>query len=688
MRKHNLFNNQKTLSNSARLLSGSFHILLAAISLFPVSLFAQEDTLHVKLSETEVLGHRNEVEGQSYVKLRGKALLRAPLFMGEKDVLRSLQLLPGVDAVSDGSSAPSIRGGTSDQSLLLLDGTPFFNASHAYGLISVVDANIIESAELFKGVFPGQYGGRLSGIVNLQTRTLSDNKLHGGISVGTISAAANLEVPLIKDKTYALFSARKSTIDLLLKGAGAISDDLSVPQPSFGDIYGKVIHKFSKDNQLSVSGFYTDDHLNMSSKDAGYRMKYAFSWRTYSGEANWKYKLNDRVYLQSDFYYAGLQNKSKTYIKDKELNIDETQVSKIGEFSVRQSLNWRLTDHLFGAGIAFSQTHFDPIRIESSFGNTAGSSSSLRQLSTTTIWLEDRWSIGSAWSVNPILRATVYSNRTNVRTLLDPRLKVNYQLDHSNSFEANFNMSSQPIDLLRQSSLNFPMDFWTPFADDKIARSGLISLGWKNTFVKNTEFMIEGYYKRIKDQRFIYSFNDFVNYDGGSVYLKGKAYGIETSLRWNPAPFQFMLSYTYSRSLSKLHNEWSGNYQDIPHRVTLWGDYGFALRKKKKANLSFLLNYHTGTPFVLPEGFYPSVDGSHMVGSIPVLPNFRSKRYFRLDINYSITRQLKRGTGTWQFAIMNLTAHRNPYMIYHVDKGYKMMVMIPFLPSVAYRFEF
>lgn len=644
------------------------------------------DTLHVKLKETNIIGVKKNIEGQSHVKLKGEALLRAPLFMGEKDILKSLQLLPGVDAAKDGSSVPSIRGGTTDQSLLLIDGMPFFNTSHAFGLISTIDPNMIESVDLYKGAFPARYGNRLSGIIDMQTKNISENKFRGGVSVGTISASGNLEIPVVKDKTYFLLTGRRSTIDLIAKGVRLIQEESTIPEPAFGDVYGKLTHRFSPKSQLTMSGSFTDDHLSFPSKGVDYKSNFSFNWRTAFGEANWMYTLNENLNSHTKVYYNQLRNQRKTLIKDSHTSMDDKLSSEVGEWSVRQMFDYKKGKHRVNSGISFSQTAFKPLRYSDMLAQESFDESKI--LSSGAVWIEERWNPNSKWSITPMLRATLYSNQTDTKFIADPRLRINYALNNDNLFEFNLNSSSQPIDIAGQSALNFPMEFWMPFGNNKISRSELVSLGWKNQSLQNIEFSAEAYYKNVRDQRFIYSYDDYINYNEGGVYLKGKAYGIESFVQWNCSPFQLSLSYAYSRSLNKYDRKWTGNYQDIPHRLTLWGNYGFDF-KKKKSNLSFLLNYHSGTPFVLPEGLYPSYDDDALIGELPVMPNHRSKRYFRLDISYSVTTQLKRGTGTWNFSIMNITAHKNPYMIYRTaDKGYRMMVLIPFLPSFSYRFEF
>lgn len=644
------------------------------------------DTLHIKLKETNIIGVKKNIEGQSHIKLKGEALLRAPLFMGEKDVLKSLQLLPGVDAIKDGSSVPSVRGGTSDQSLLLIDGMPFFNTSHAFGLISTIDPNMVESVDLYKGTFPGMYGGRLSGVIDMQTKNISENKLHGGVSAGTISASVNLEIPVVKNKTYFLMTARRSTIDLLAKGAKLFVEESTIPEPAFGDVYGKLTHRISAKSILTLSGGFTDDHLNFTSNGEGYKSNFSFNWRTAFGEANWKYTFNEKINTQTKIYYNQLRNQKRTFIKDSYNNMDDKLISEVGEWSVKQLFDYRHKNHKLNAGISFSSALFKPLHY-SGFNNKQPLDDNQR-LNSGSVWVEECWNPGKNWAISPMIRANFYSNMVNRKLLLDPRLKINYSLDYNNTLEFNLNTSSQPIDIIGQSALNLPMEFWTPFENDKIARAGLVSLGWKNNSFRNIEFSLEAYYKGVKDQRYIYSYNDYIDYRDGDIYLKGKAYGIESFIQWNNSFMQLSLSYAFSRSLNKFNGKWTGNYQDIPHRVTLWGNSPFRF-KNKKCNLSFLLNYNSGTPFVLPEGFYPSYDTGNLIGEIPVMPNHRSKRYFRMDISYSITSQLKRGTGTWHFSIMNITAHKNPYMIYRTaDKGYRMMVLIPFLPSFAYRFEF
>lgn len=663
-----------------------FSWLLLVITCINATAQNENDTLHVKLKETNVIGIKKNIEGQSHIRLKGEALLRAPLFMGEKDILKSLQLLPGVDAIKDGCSVPSIRGGTSDQSLLLIDGMPFYNASHAFGLISTIDPNIIESVDLYKGAFPAMYGNRLSGIIDMQTKNITANKCFGSISTGTISASVSLEVPVVKDKSFFILTARRSTIDLIAKGIKQFVEESTIPEPAFGDIYGKLTHKFSDKNKLALSGGFTDDHLNFSSKGEGYKSNFSFNWRTAFGEANWKYSLNETIKIETKVYYNQLRNHKRTFIKDSYSDLDDKLSSVVGEWSVRQTIDYNHNNSNLNAGISFSQAMFRPLHYVSY--NSKEYLTINQKLSAGCIWIEERWSPNTNWSISPMLRANIYSNQQNRKITINPRLKIDYALNENNQLEANLNTSSQPIDIIGQSALNFPMEFWAPFENNKIAQSALASLGWKNQTLRNIEFSLDAYYKQVKNQRYIYSYNDFIDYHEGDVYLKGKAYGLESFLQWNGSPVQLTLSYAFSRSLNKFDGKWTGNYQDIPHRVTLWGNYFFKY-KNKKSNLSFVLNYNTGTPFVLPEGFYPSHDSNMLIGEIPVMPNHRSKGYFRMDINYSVSKILKKGTGTWLFSIMNVTAHKNPYMIYRTaDKGYKMMVMIPFLPSFSYRFEF
>lgn len=658
---------------------------------------------------------------------------RLPALLGEVDVLRSIQLLPGVTSVGEGAAGFNVRGGSIDQNLVVLDEAPVFNSSHLFGFFSVFNPDAVKNVKLYKGGIPARYGGRLSSILDVRMKEGNSKQFEAQGGIGTIFSRLSLEAPIVKDKSSFLVAGRRSYIDVL--AAPFLTGDLDGTKLNFYDLTLKTNYRFSDKDQIFLSGYLGRDVFRPS--DAG-----GFDWGNTTTTLRWNHLFNDRLFSNLTLYYSDYDY-AILFGDDPEEDAFDWNAS-IVNLSAKPEFSYFITPENIlrfgGQGIYY---RFEPanavavsdgIEIDISVANQWATESSLfveNELSlfenkiklnyglrlSHFAYLGGRriYEFGDAPAEGFARPLTGFSTSERGETIktwlnLEPRAALQLQLSPTSSFKASYQRTAQYIHLLSNTTASIPLDIWTPSTnniDPQLADQ--FAIGYFRNFKDNMyEGSFETYYKDFKQLA------DFV--DGADLVLNelvegqivegdGRAYGAELQLKKVKGRFNGWISYTLARTERLTpgvnNNEWYPSRFDQTHNFNLTGFYDL----NERITFSATFVYNTGTPVTLASaGYYqlgyfiPHVeDGKRN--------NFRIPDYHRLDVSMTLNpkkeKANKRWQGQWIFGVYNLYNRRNAFTVSGTQsegrpllgqpimtEANKLSVIGNFIPSVSYNFKF
>lgn len=685
----------------------------------------------VVVTAEEEDGNVSEVQ-MSVENLNMATIERLPALLGEVDVLRSIQLLPGVTSVGEGAAGFNVRGGSIDQNLVLLDEAPVFNSSHLFGFFSVFNPDAVKGVKLYKGGIPARYGGRLSSILDVRMKEGNSKEFEVQGGIGTIFSRLSVEAPIVKDKSSFLLAGRRSYIDVL--AAPFLSGSLADTKLNFYDLTLKTNYKFSDKDQVFLSGYFGRD-VFQPGEQAG------FSWGNATGTLRWNHLFNDRLFSNLTLYYSDYDYAIN--FGDDDQDVFDWDAS-IVNLSAKPEFSYFLTpDNIIRFGGQVIYYRFEPANaVAVSDGDEIDISVANQWALESSVFVENELSLlKNKMKLNYGLRLShfAYLGGRNVyefgapvaegfaRPLvgvtptergetikdwfnLEPRASIQYQLNPRSSVKASYQRTAQYIHLLSNTTASIPLDIWTPSTnniDPQMADQ--FAIGYFRNFKENTyELSLETYYK---------SLDNIIDYvDGADLILnelvegqvvpgEGRAYGAELQLKKVKGRFNGWLSYTLARTERLTqginNNEWYPNRFDQTHNFNLTGFYELNYR----TTLSATFVYNTGTPLTLASaGFYQQglfIPYNESNGR----NNFRIPDYHRLDISITLDpRKEKAGRrwkGQWVFGVYNIYGRRNPFSVYggqsdarpilgqaiSTDATQLSVVGAP-IPSISYNFRF
>jgi len=598
----------------------------------------------------------------------------APLFAGEKDIFKFLQLLPGVSAGKDGMSGLLVRGGSNDQTLILYDDVPIYNQAHAYGILSIFSGETVQSAEVSKGFISPAYGSRLSAMTQIRTREGDRRNHRQSLTVGTLSLAGTLDGPIKRDKGSYLISARYFFPEAVL----AIADnDIRY---GFYDITGKLTYDIHRNHTLSLGVYSGDDHMSNKDKQA----KNSFGWGNTTASMRMESRWNENLRSSVVAYYTYLQNRQEAEYKDDEYKNWGETTFKTHEFGARMTFDQRLS-HVWTLeyGVTFSHQRFEPMHTKSIINGQhkdRGYSSEL--LVSGALFLNNRFQWGG-WRADVGVRGAAYDNSEQTRYAVEPRAQLSYDFGRDNAIWISGTINSQALVQFNRYYYSMPIDFWTPFRDGKLQHAWQVSLGGRAKLHENLTLSVEGYYKRMRNLPLIYDSDDFLLNNGGFIYGTGRAFGIEAMLQYQTERLSLTASYTYTDSRRRSDGVTYPFEYDVPHDFNAFVSYDVVKRPGRKHTFSLNVAWRSGLPYRLTNESYPDTDGNPIIG-ITAYPTMRMRNYFRADVSYNMERRKRNGVRNWQFSIINATWHKNPVSIYPYRGTYKATVLIPIMPSVSY----
>ena len=598
----------------------------------------------------------------------------APLFAGEKDIFKFLQLLPGVSAGKDGMSGLLVRGGSNDQTLILYDDVPIYNQAHAYGILSIFSGETVQSAEMSKGYISPAYGSRLSALAQIRTREGDRLNHRQSLTVGTLSLAGTLDGPIKRDKGSYLISARYFFPEAVL----AIADnDIRY---GFNDITGKLTYDIHRNHTLSLGVYSGDDHMKNKEDHA----ENGFGWGNTTASLRLESRWNDNLRSSVVAYYTYLQNRQETEFKDDGFSNWGKTTFKTHEFGARMTFDQRLS-HIWTLeyGATFSHQRFEPMHTKSIInGQHKERGYSSEQLVSGTLFLNNRFQWGG-WRADVGVRGAVYDNSEQTKYAVEPRAQLSYDFGRDNAVWLSGTINSQALVQFNRYYYSMPIDFWTPFRDGRLQHAWQVSLGGRAKLHENLTLSVEGYYKRMRNLPLIYDSDDFLLSNGGFIYGTGRAFGIEAMLQYQTERLSLTASYTYTDSRRRSDGVTYPFEYDVPHDFNAFVSYDVVKRPGRKHTFSLNVAWRSGLPYRLTNESYPDTDGNPIIG-ITAYPTMRMHNYFRADVSYNMERRKRNGVRNWQFSIINATWHKNPVSIYPYRGSYKATVLIPIMPSVSY----
>jgi len=651
---------------------------------------------------------QNVVSSQmSAIKLNAKAIKELPLFLGEKDVLKSLKLLTGVQSTGEFGTGFFVRGGSQDQNLILIEDVPLFNSAHAFGLISALNSDGVSNVTLLKSGIPAKYGERASSVMDIQMGSNPDRtSVKGGI--GLMDTRLNLEMPLFNKKVSLLVGARTSYSNWLLHQMPEA--DLKNSSVNFFDLNALLNIKFNPKNKLALFGYFSDDKYSLSNENK-------FHYENLLGSVQYTHQFTEKLnasWMAGLSRYRNDMSESDTLTPAQAFKVN----SAIHYYNSKLDVNWQLSDvHNLDFGLNAIRYNIQP-GTQDPFGPL---SEVIRKQVADQNGLEmaayvsDKINLSSILGAEVGLRFSQYANlgtTTDWTTSLEPRLSLRCTLDDVSSLKLNFNRMSQFINLISNTTVMSPTDVYQLSSrNTKPVLCDQVALGYFRNFDHNAvEASAEIYYKKLHN---ILEYRDgaelLMNDDLESDLLNasGYNYGLELSLKKNTGRLTGWANYTYSRSLRHttgllVTDQINGNRyypsgSDQPHNVVLVGNYH--LTRRWMASATF--NYSTGRPVTLPELKYEFNGKQYIYYSDR--NKYRLPDYHRLDIAFTHDENLKlkrSWKGSWTIAILNLYAQKNPFSVFYkstagLETGfnnsihlYKMYIIEKPIPTITYNFTF
>lgn len=664
----------------------------------------------IDLSEVVVTSTQSrdvEEKGLGNMRVNLSQLSVSPLFLGERDIIKTMQFLPGISSGMEGSSSLNIRGGTNDQTLYLMDDVPVYNQNHTFGLISIFNPDALLGADIYKGGLPAIYGNRLSGVASVSLKDGNMNSHHQRIGIGLLAGSLAAEGPVVKDRISYLVTARRSFLDLFYSAFMHLANDGEISGPAifFWDLNGKVTWKMSGKTRLSLSVYNGNDNLGAINKEKDSHdnrttvERMGLGWTTTTASLRLTSDVRQNMFLSSSLYYSQLDNFDYFNIKTDDIRIRQRKTSRLQEAGWRTSLENRLSNRqtlYLGYDASVQQYNPDYMMMENNH-STDKIKIGYKNLLTASVFAYDEIKL-ARWTFVPGIRASFYHTKEKNKLALEPRLKLSTFAGDNNKFMAAYDHTTQPVHSVNEMNYTVQTDYWLPFNEDRVPSADQLSLGWKNYAFKNLTLSIEAYYKRMHNLIMIRDLENYMDFHTDYQTGTGRSTGVEFMAQYNKNRFNAWLSYTLSKSERTFGGRTSPFKYDAPHDVSLFASYLVRKKGNVKNTLSASVQYRSGLPYYVSEMSYPSMPQAEAIYShawydaeinyIPAYPNTRIKDFFRADLNFTMEKKLKKGSRSWQFSLLNATGHENPYNVYRRQGRYKAFILIPFLPSFSFMREF
>ena len=669
-----------------------------------------------ELNEVVVVARRNDNITRTLPgvqKISIEEIKNVPVIFGEQDILKTIQLLPGIKSGGDGSTGFFVRGGAADQNLILLDEATVYNASHLLGFFSTFNSDAIKDVTVYKGDMPAQYGGRLSSLLDVKMNDGNNKNYRVSGGIGLIASRINVEGPIVKNKGSFMISARRTYADLFLK----LSKDSTINQSIlyFYDINAKANYQLNERNKVFLSAYFGSDKL-------GFSNQFGIKWGNATTTLRWNHIFTSKLFSNTSLIYSDYNY---------DISINETTnnlsiVSKIKDLSLKEDLQYYAGNHnKINFGFNLTKHTFTPGEFLTSESSSYNSLTLQDKHAVDAVaYVSNEWEASNKLKLNMGLRlssfnvigpgnfysynsegetkdTTSYRSGKIVKSYLNlqPRFAATYQLNKLSSVKISYSRNVQNLHLLSNSTGSNPTDLWIPSSNNvKPEISDQVSAGYYRNINNNKyEFSAEVYYKQLQNQ---------IDYKNGAVlvanetvesqlvYGKGRAYGLEVYAKKKYGSLTGWISYTLSRTERHIegvnNNLWYPATQDQTHSLSIVAIYKLG----KKWTLSSDFVFNTGNAVTWPSGKY-TVDGNTAF-YYTERNSYRMPAYHRMDLSATLqARKTEKFESSWTFSIYNLYGRQNPYFIQFqndpADPQKTQAIqysLFRWVPSVTYNFKF
>jgi TonB dependent receptor/CarboxypepD_reg-like domain/TonB-dependent Receptor Plug Domain len=725
---------------SATLLQGTHQIVVSHIGYKPsiVSINLTRDTsVNILLQNgtalsDEVVVTSTKRENNVRAAQMGKITLPieqikgVPAFMGEVDLLKVVQLLPGVRNAGEGSSGIYVRGGGPDQNLIMLDDAVVYNTGHLFGFFSIFNADAIKNVTLIKGGMPAQYGGRLSSVLDVSMKEGNNQKYQFEGGIGLIASRFSIQGPIVKDKASFIVSARRTYVDALAKGFVKPGSQFYGSGYYFYDLNTKINYKFNEKDRLYLSGYFGRDVFDF--RNGKQSLNINIPWGNATGTLRWNHVFNRKLFANTTAVY----NDYNFTFNGKQDNFDLKLASGIRDVTLKQDFDYYpASNHKLKFGWLFTYHRFTPSVVSGRQDSIEFNpqSAQVKFANETAIYLQDDWDVSKKVKINVGLRysnfaqigkykiynvdefqnrldSTVFKRGETVKSYggLEPRLTLRYEINERTSVKASATRNLQYIHLVSNSGTTLPTDIWVPSTYKvKPQISWLYAAGLFKNIKNNTyETSVEVYYKQMQNQieyREGYTNNSLKDTEDDFTFGNGWSYGSEFFVNKVKGRFTGWIGYTLSWTWRKFEGLNGG--EKFPAKYDRRNDMSivamYEINKKWKLSSAFV--YGTGSASTLPQRFY--LIGGVLSQQYSNINQYRLPSYHRIDFSATLTpkkNEKRKWKTEWVFSVYNAYSRQNPYFIYYDQTGSpydgtlqiqgKQVSIFPIIPAVTWNFKF
>ena len=708
-----------------------------------IELIVSSDIMDEVIIEAEAVDNNTTGTQMGEINLNMDRVKTLPAFMGEVDILKTVQFLPGVSSGGEGNTGFYVRGGGPDQNLILLDEATVYNASHLFGFFSVFNADAIKNVKMIKGGMPANYGGRISSVLDINMKDGNYKEYHASGGIGLIASRLTIEGPLKKDTSSFIVSGRRTYIDVLTEPF--INDTAAFKGSGyyFYDLTAKANYRFNDKNQLFLSGYFGRDVFNFN--DDNLDLNFKVPWGNATASIRWNHLFNDKLFVNTTAVFTDYDFAFEAAQSDFTFRLS----SGIQDFSLKQDYTYFANSrHQIKFGWNVIRHKFTPSTVSGSSGETLFNFDTTKIIAfEPSVYLLDEIEINENLKMNIGLRFSAFSHIgpfkryykspvTGVTdstkdwssgehiasyTGLEPRLSMRYLFKDNSSVKIGVSKNNQYVHLASMSGVSLPTDLWFPSSELVKPQIGIqYSAGYFRNFKKNKyEASVEVYYKDLQNlveykenSQPDDNIND--NVDNQLTFGKGYSYGAEFFLKKSLGDFNGWIGYTWSKTMRTFEEINEG--REFPAKYDRRNDLSVIMQYdiNKRWNVGFAFVYATGSAITLPEKRYYDPIENRLITVWSDRNAYRLPAYHRADISVTFKgkefktiknvetgkaeQKKKKVVSTWNLSVFNLYNRKNPYFLFfdysgdvnsgNLDVGANQVSLFPILPSITWNFKF
>jgi len=639
-----------------------------------------------------------------------------PALGGESDILKAIQMVPGVQGGTEGSSGLYVRGGGIDQNLILLDDVPLYYVNHLGGFVSTFNSDALNDVKLIKGSSPARYGGRLSSVLDVRMKDGNMKKITGNATISMITSKFLIEGPIKKDTSSFLFSTRGLYWGFVYAGLSKILFNDFMINYNFYDVNAKFNRIINKKNRIYLSFYYGDDNFvpRVFTDVKDEKIIFPTRWGNFLTSVRWNKTFNSKLFSNATILYTRYRYNNSINYSNKQEKFNYSYLTGINDFSAKYELQYSANNYLnIRLGANYTYHEFNPgffkenklendtILLDTTYGNNK------IYAQEANSYIENKIKINDYINFNLGLRFSNYFVEKQHFGAFEPRLLANIKINSTTSIKASFTQNTQNIHLLTSSTVGMPVDLWVPAtAIATPEKSTQYSIGFYKIFDKYF-VSVESYYKKMNN---LIAYSEGYGHYGAAqnwqqkIETKGKgtSYGLEILVEKKSGDITGWISYTYAntnRQFENINNGLAYPFKyDRRHTLNIVANYKIS----EKINISASWVYGSGYPFTMAIGKYPYIDDERnsfepefydIAYIYPDKNSFRMRAFHHLDISANFTKKIKRGIRTWSISIYNVYNRQNPFY-YYMDTDQQnnwrlyQQSLFPIIPSISYSLKF